>query len=96
MTGVTMETVVGKNKKSASRIIDGEAVIVLPEIGEIKVLNAVGSRIWDLLDGHRTVAEIAGTIHQEFEVAAEQAQQDVIEFIGELCKLDMAAIEETK
>lgn len=66
------------------RIIDDEAVLVLPEQGEVKVLNEVGARIWQLIDGSRTVEEIADVIYSEYEVDEEQARSDVLAFIVEL------------
>jgi hypothetical protein len=74
----------GKSLKTASRIIDGEAVIVIPEKGVVNILNLVGSRIWELLDGKNNSQDIARIISQEFEVADTAAHKDVQEFIQEL------------
>ncbi len=68
----------------AARIVDGEAVVVLADAGEVNVLNPVGTRIWELIDGTRSVTEIAQTIQAEYEVTGPQAQQDVTEFLQAL------------
>ena len=68
----------------AARVIDNEAVIVLSESGEVEILNEVGSRIWELMDGTRTLEAIAQTLAEEFEVTAEQAQADLAEFVEQL------------
>jgi Coenzyme PQQ synthesis protein D (PqqD) len=68
----------------AARIIDDQAVVVLADSGEVNVFNAVGTRIWELVDGTRTVQQIADAIHSEYEVTPEEAQRDVEEFIGKL------------
>ena len=73
-----------RNPEAAFRSYDGEAVVVLPGIAENNVLNEVGSRIFDLLDGNHTVDEIAATISAEFEVERQQADQDVRDFLEEL------------
>jgi hypothetical protein len=73
-----------KSSKTASRVIDGEAVIVIPEKGLVNILNPVGSRIWELLDGKNNLQDITRVISQEFEVADAAAHQDVEEFIQEL------------
>lgn len=82
-----------KHPRTASRLVDGEAVVVLPEENVVKVLNAVGSRIWDLANGTRTVREIIETIHQEFDVDRAQVEQDVIEFVAEMARGELLAVE---
>jgi hypothetical protein len=66
------------------QVIEGEAVLVLPERGEVKVLNQVGARIWQLADGHRTLGDIVAVICAEYAVEPAQAQADVLEFAAEL------------
>jgi hypothetical protein len=68
----------------AARVVDGSAVIVLADTGEVTVLNPVGTRVWELCDGSRSAREIARMITAEFEVTPEQALQDVENFLGEL------------
>lgn len=76
------ETIVGK-------IVDGEAVLVLPQEGLVKVLNEVGARIWDLSDGSNSVKDIAGIICKEYEVESSQAESDVVEFVEVMAKNGM-------
>jgi hypothetical protein len=78
-----------KSSQTASRMVDGEAVIVIPEKGVVNILNRVGSRIWELLDGKNNPQDIARIISQEFEVADAAAHKDVAEFIQELSKKGM-------
>ena len=66
------------------RVVDDEAVLVLPERGEVKVLNQVGARIWELSDGTRTIREIAEAICEEFAVDADAAEADTLEFLKDL------------
>jgi len=80
----------------AARIIDGEAVIVLPESGQVNVLNEVGSRIWELIDGTRNVGEITEIIVAEYDVAAEQAERDISDFIQELVDNKMLVLADEK
>ena len=83
-----------KHPRTASRVIDGEALIVIPEENTVKVLNDVGSRIWELADGSRTVGEIAEVIYNEYEVDKDQAKSDVTEFVEELVNSEMMTLEE--
>jgi len=61
-----------------------EAVIVLPDKGQVKVLNEVGTRIWSLIDGKRTISDIIATIVKEYEVDINVAENDVILFLTDL------------
>lgn len=74
----------------AARIVDGSAIIVLADAGEVTVLNPVGSRIWELIDGTRSGSDIVQRIIAEYDVTAEQATQDVQSFLQTL--LDANAV----
>jgi hypothetical protein len=82
-----------KHPRTASRLVDGEAVIILPEEGVVRMLNQVGSRIWDLADGTRPVRDIAETIYGEFDVEREQARKEVVEFIQEMVEGELLVAE---
>ena len=81
---VTENTVVKKTSGTASRVIDGEAVVVLPEEGMVRVLNEVGSFIWKSIDGKKKLSEISQVLTQEFKVSEEQALLDIREFTADL------------
>ena len=81
---ISLECILSPHAEVVGRIVDGEAVLVLPEQGKVKVLNQVGGRIWELADGSRTVEEIAGIICQEFKVEEATAQEDTLAFAAEL------------
>ena len=78
-----------RSPSTASQIIDGEAVIIVPSEQMVNVLNPVGSRIWDLTDGKRSLAEIAEILTQEFNVSYKTALKDAIEFTGDLAEKKM-------
>ncbi len=69
------------HSQAASRVVDGSAVVVLSDAGEVNVYNAVGTRVWELADGSRTIQQIIDAIVAEFDVAADQASDDVQEFL---------------
>ncbi len=86
------ENKVWRNEKTASRILEGEAVILTPEDSKVHCLNEVGSRIWELLAEKPTVGEIISKIYEEFEVSKEQAETDVLEFLKELKSKEMITV----
>jgi len=78
-----------KRPDVVSRRIAGEAVLVpvrsqVAEIDSLFTLNEMGSLVWDLLDGERTVSQIAEVICESHEVTAEEATRDLLEFLAAL------------
>lgn len=66
------------------RLLDGEAVIVSPTSGEIRVLNHVGSEIWQLLANGSTIEEIKQALVAQYALSPEQAARDVSAFLDDL------------
>ena len=66
------------------RIFEGQATIVMPDGSFIHVLNEIGSRVWDLLNGQRSESDIVDIICEEFDTTREVAQKDVREFLAAL------------
>jgi hypothetical protein len=54
----------------------------------IYVLSPVANRIWELLDGVRTLAEVRDQLLDEFEVSSQELTQDLQEFIAQLREID--------
>ena len=73
-----------KAATTASRLIAGEAVILSLDTKVLRGLNAVGSRVWDLIDGRRTLDDIVDVIVGEFDVQRPQAARDVETFLRQL------------
>jgi hypothetical protein len=82
-----LHTIPSHSQSVISRMIEDEAVLVLPDAGQVKVLNPVGARIWSLIDGKRIVAEIANQVYQEYQVEPTQAEADTCAFLEDLKSL---------
>jgi len=70
--------------RNVNVITGDEAVLVLPERGQVKVLNEVGARVWDLADGTHDIDAIVGTLCDEYDVDRDRAEADTLIFIAEL------------
>jgi hypothetical protein len=74
-----------RHPETAFRAVGDEGgLVVLPGRAEVKVLNPVAIKVFDLLDGRHSAEQIAGKVCEEFEVGEEQALADVRSFIDEL------------
>ena len=66
------------------RTVVDEAVVLRQEAAEVLVLNEVGGRILELLDGKRRVSDIAVALSAEFDVESATAAAEVATFVAEL------------
>ncbi len=73
----TAQDVIGRN-------LETETVLVLTNQAQVKVLNEVGAYIWSLIDGQKTIREIAACVSQAYAVSAQQSEADTLEFVTEL------------
>jgi hypothetical protein len=75
-----------------SREIEGELIIVPLASGigdledELYTLNGTGRAIWDLMDGQRTLREIAEELEGRYRGSLEVITRDVVGIAGELAK----------
>jgi len=76
----------------AWQIIDGEMVLLDVDGKQLIGVNDVGARIWELMDGVRTIADIAHTLTEEFDAPLETSMADVRAFLGELVALGAVAL----
>ena len=79
-----LDSILVQHPDVSANFASGEAVLMLPSKGQIKVLNAVGSRVWQLVDGRRTRRMIIETIHSEYDVSFKQVETDTLHFLREL------------
>jgi hypothetical protein len=93
---ISLEFIPILNPAVVGRIVSGEAVIVLPLKGQVKVLNEVGARIWSLIDGKRTVSDIVSVIYKEFAVSEEEAMKDTRVFLKQLSDREIITLSERK
>jgi len=88
-----------KDTKLVTRSIAGETIIVpvasgVGDLDSIYTLNEVGSTIWTLIDGRRSVDEIVDTVGSEYEVTPEDAARDVADFITSLASEGLVSVNE--
>jgi hypothetical protein len=93
----SLSAVLQKNPSFVSRRIADEVILVpiSHKVGEIDclyALNEVGARIWDLIDGDRSLQELRDTIVAEFDVTEKGAEEDLLALIEQL--KEVGAIQE--
>ncbi len=86
-----------KNQSVVSRKIADEFILVpirqkAGDVESIYTLNEVAGRIWELIDGEKSLAEIRDIIVAEFEVSPGETETDIENFLAGLKKI--GAVEE--
>lgn len=77
-----------------TREIAGERILVpirkqAADMAAIYVLNETGARIWNLLDGQRSLADIGEILVQEYSVESDTVHTDIVEIVDQLRDLGM-------
>ena len=78
-----------RRSSCVTRAIAGETLIIpivraTADLESIFTLNAVGSRIWELLERPVAPSQLVATIAREFDVSPDDAARDVAEFLDSL------------
>jgi hypothetical protein len=82
MTGTEAAFVVSQEQVSCD--LSGEAVILNLATGMYYGLNPVGTRVWELLQQPRTVAELREALLSEFDVDSGRCERDLVELLDDL------------
>ena len=81
-----------------ARRIEGEIIIVPLTAGigdledELYTLNPTGQAVWDLVDGVRSLGEIADELGRRFVAEPEAIAADVLGLVGELVRRKMLVV----
>ena len=78
-----------RSQSVVARVIAGETLIVpirgkVGDLGSIYSFNGTGTLIWKLLESPKTVAQLAASVSQEYEVEPARAERDVQHFVREM------------
>ena len=87
-----LNTIYEHDPNIVSRLIAGEMILVpirkdVGDMESIYTLNETGARVWELLDGRRSLAEIHQQLVREFDIDPFQAEQDLKELIDGLVEI---------
>lgn len=87
-----LSTVITRHPDMLSAEIGGEAVMMSIEKGAYFGLNPVATRIWDLIEQPKSLAELIAVIFGEYEVTPEQCEADVREFSADMIERGLAQV----
>jgi Coenzyme PQQ synthesis protein D (PqqD) len=82
---VGLDTKLSRNDEILHASVGSEEVVMMSvPAGRYYGLNAVASRIWELLETPKTIAQVCAQISEEFEVDARTCEAEVLKFVQDL------------
>lgn len=66
------------------RELEGESVLLNLATGIYFGLNATGTRMWQLIETHRTLAPVVVELAREFDAPPPQLEADLLELVAQL------------
>lgn len=88
-TAEFLEKRFSRNESVVSRKVADELILIpirksAAEVGSVYTLNETAGRIWELVDGLKTVADIREAIMDEFDVTSGEAEEDLVRLLKQL------------
>jgi hypothetical protein len=93
MTGLSETDLVVRNPGLLTTEVDGEVIAMSVENGACYGLNAVGSRVWALIEEPRSIDSLCAQLLDEFEVAPDVCKREVVDLVAALRVENMVRIE---
>lgn len=84
MNKVTLESGVRVAEDVVFRNLRGEAVVLNLRTGLFFGLDPVATRIWHLIDEHRSLRAVFATLLEEYDVPEARCRQDLLGLVGAL------------
>lgn len=85
MSRVFLDTPITKaTTEVIDRAVEDETLVIHLPSGNYFSLNAIGTQVWEKIDGKRTVRELADLISAEYDAEPERIQEDVLKLIDDL------------
>lgn len=89
---LSLDKPVFRNERMLWKMIEGNAILIDQDEGELMRLSEVGTEIWNSIDGKRTIDQIIEHICNIFEVNRNVAKRDTLRFIKKLIREEIVII----
>lgn len=83
-----------REEEVASKVIDGEAIIINLANGVYYSMDKVGAFVWDLLQAGHNLEEVIKAVTAQYDVSRSQAESNVQELVQELVQENLVVTSE--
>lgn len=94
MHSVDTESIATASERPVATSVGGEVVLLNPETGTYQGLTGVGPRIWEMIQEPTSVGTIVDSVADEYDVATETCEEDVLDFVRELAAEGLVEIDD--
>jgi hypothetical protein len=93
--GPTLDSTFAISEGALFRDLDGEAVILDPEAGTYYGLNAVGTRIWRLIEQHGRLRPVFEQLCLEYDAAPDVLERDMLDLVRGLADAGLGRVHDS-
>ena len=94
MSSISLESTFIRSKDTMFRDVDGEAVILDLHSGTYFGLNAVGTRIWQLLEQHGRLRTVLNELCREYDAAPDELERDLLGLVARLAEARLGEVKQ--
>jgi Coenzyme PQQ synthesis protein D (PqqD) len=92
MPSLADDTYLRRKEQVIAQENSGTLVLFNMDDGQYYSLNEIGSRIWELCDGSRSVGQVVSILCEEYDSPAEIVNRDALELLEELAVADLLMV----
>lgn len=92
MSEPSLDSRVTISEDAVFRELDGEAVILRLDAGVYFGLDSGGTRLWQLIEAHGDLRPVFEAALQEFDVAPEVLERDLLQLVSELSEKRLVVV----
>lgn len=89
---ISTDSIVIASSTQVSSELQDESVILDVQSGTYYGLNDVGASIWAMIQEPKAIAKVQSAIMAEYDVSAEQCEQDVLTLLEQLIEIGLVNI----
>ena len=83
-----------RDEEVASKVIDGEAIIINLANGVYYSMDKVGALVWERLQAGYTLDDVIRAVKDAYDVSPEQAESHIVELVEELLQENLVGTSE--
>jgi hypothetical protein len=92
MSRLEPATVVQRSQEPVTTSLDEELVMLDLRQSRYFGVDAIGHRVWDLMEQPVSVSDLCAALEREFDVTPNQCRNDVLAFLEQLREADLIEI----
>ncbi len=89
---LALSDVVSRSQEILSYEVEERTVLMSVGSGKYYGMDEVGTRIWALIEGPRTIAGLCAALEEEFNVAPGQCEADVLGYVQHLAAQGLVVV----